>query len=76
MNGNIRNNALFFGWRVAHASGNLNNGTHASLLNSNFNNDSGNDNPNIGAQLSIFYFLRMGIVTSPLGEKHKILYGC
>lgn len=59
-----------FGWRVAQFGGNLNNGSNAGLLYSNFNNDSGNDNPNIGTHLSILFFVQKAI-TSPLGEKHK-----
>ncbi len=60
-------------WRVVLAGGNLNNGSNAGLLNSNFNNSSSNVNTNIGGQLylkqkNIYPF---GIITLPLGKKQK-----
>lgn len=41
-------------WQVAHFGGNANNGAQAGAFNVNTNNDSSNDNDNIGRQLSLF----------------------
>lgn len=44
------------GWRVVQVGGNLNNGSKAGVSYLNVNNDSSNDNSNIGARLSIYAF--------------------
>lgn len=61
-----------FGWRVAQVGGNLNNGSKAGLSYFNVNNDSSNDNSNIGAQLSIVK-KQQSIMTMALAEKYESL---
>ncbi len=65
---------MFSVWRVALAGGNFNNGTNAGLLNSNFNNSSGNVNTNIGAHLYLKSEKNStyDAMTVPLGKKNKI----
>ncbi len=64
---------VIFGWRVAYAGGNLNNGSNAGLAYFNLNNGSSNDNSNLGAQLSIE--MPQSTKTMALAKKNKSLTG-